>query len=387
MHVGIITEYAMNRTHGTGVQLLRLFQGQGVAFSHFYMWDDGSGHSECQPSYAIADPFWKYYRGRRTVTRIQHVLPNSWWPLHNLNLRKFRALVGEEASQIDVAYVVVAHEDYARRAFSLLAHLKCPYVVHIMDIYHEDGLKPASMPGFANLLSHASAVIALTETIRTELLKFDVESVSVLPIGQDSTPHEAAPWQTGQPVRLLIVGKPYPVGTQLITQARSALAQRFPDLQIEYAGTGFHHLPPELQKVTTDHGFITDHNVYNRLVADCHLAYLPGPSELDAFGKFSFPSRTSDYFMAGLPVMACVPAGSAAEGVLAPLEPECVHITRTPEELTKAVADFTSSPERWKQASRRARDFAATHLSIDVIRPKIFGLLEASCASTSATHR
>src|SRR5437016_12309128 len=127
-----------------------------------------------------------------------------------------------------------------------------------------------------------------------------------------------------------------------------------------------------------DYGRLTDPDQCQRCLANAHLAYLSGPSELDRFGKFSFPSRCSDYLMAGLPIVACVPPGSAAERFLQPLSPGCVRFVQSEIEISEAIESFTTTAERWSRASERARQYAVEHLDIEDVRDQVFTVLRAA---------
>jgi hypothetical protein len=132
---------------------------------------------------------------------------------------------------------------------------------------------------------------------------------------------------------------------------------------------------------------VTAGDELSRWLAESHLAFLSGPSDLDCFGKFSFPSRCSDYLMAGLPVVACVAAGSATERFLQPLSPGCVRLARTESEIERAVESLTASPERWVLASEQARSYARKHLSIETVREQVMSALRGALGQSKTAMR
>jgi len=374
---------AMSRSHGTGAQVLRIFQEGNLPFFHLYWTSIYWGRSECSGSFCLEDPrYWPWRRGRGFITWLQRLTRLSWWQGNQIDPGKIQALIQAEQLFCDVAYVVVVSEDEAQRAVSLLKHLACPYVVNIMDIVHADGLNPADMPGFRQLLTQAAEVLSLNQAIKAEVEKFGISHMEILPFAQDVTQPTLAAPKPGLPLRIVMVGAVHDRGLQLLTQTWSSLVQHYPKVELVYLGRHFHTLPPFLQKVTQHPGMVSV-ETYNSILATCHLAYLTGPSELNCFGRFSIPSRLSDFFMVGLPVLACVALGSATKQFLDPLVPHCVRYTNKSSELLQAIEDFTSSEKRWQAASQQACTFALENLSLDVVRTRILERLASACKQGS----
>jgi hypothetical protein len=131
---------------------------------------------------------------------------------------------------------------------------------------------------------------------------------------------------------------------------------------------------PECRNV----GFLQSEDDYQHFLATAHLAFLTGPDADNMHGKWSFPSRTVDHLMAGLPVLACVPAGSATEKILNPIHPQAVAFTRSVSDITEAINRFTAGKEAWAFASRTARSFVEKTMSIDFVREKVFEALKSA---------
>lgn len=387
MKVAVLSECAMANTHGTGALLLRLFHNSGAPFVHLYLQAMGFGLSECPDSYPLFHFPKRSYRCQRFAHRFLRMIGLSFWRKQTINRRVFSRLRRENGIAADVAYVVVAHENHAQRLHSILRELKCPYVVHVMDIYHEEGLDPNTMPGFRLLLRGAHANLALTDAIRDEIAKFDSRPVRIVPVGQDRNPYQARPPENQKPLVMTMMGRPYQQGTLLLEKAWPQLLQRFGSLELAYIGAHARALPPSMRAYVRDYGYVTDQDQVWRLLSGAHLAYLSGPSELDCFGKFSFPSRCSDYLMAGLPVVAGVAPGSATERFLQPLSPGCVRFARSEVEILRAVEGLTSSPEQWKRASDQARDFAGERLAIETVREQILRELHEALRESNDSVR
>ncbi len=368
----------MTRTHGTGALLLRLFHHSSTPFIHLYLQAAGFGLSECANSYPVFHlPKWdcRYQRFARRCLRLMGL---SLWRGRSLNRRVFSRFRRAKGISADVAYVVVAREEHALMFRSILSELNCPYVVHVMDIYHDMGFDPAGMPGFQGLFRDAHSNLALTDAIRDEIAKFDARKVRIVPVGQKQNPYQASPPVAKKPLVMVMIGRPYLQGADLLAKAWPRLLDQFGGIELTYIGAHAKALPVSMRAYMRDYGYVTDQDQYDRLLAGAHLAYLSGPSDLDCFGKFSFPSRCSDYLMAGLPMVACVASGSATERFLRPLSPGCVRFARSELEIIRAIEGLVATPEQWKCASEQARNYAREHLAIEKVREQVLTALRAA---------
>lgn len=374
LRVCLLSGAALSSTHGTGAQMLRVFSSPLFSTHHLYWRSTKYGRSEVVNSYLLEDPLWRWRKGGRHITRVKAALRLLWWYGNAVSKPKLRALLREKGVACDVAYVVVSDETEAMRALSLLAVLGCPYVVHLMDLEHEEGLDPASMPGYGKLLGGAARVLALNEALAAEARKFPGVDVRVVAFGHALTPDVARALSPQGPVRLLLSGNIHPLGVQALAEALPLLAAQVPQLEIVYAGGASHVLPSALRRIARDCGYLAA-DEYERLVGTCHLAYLTGPDQANHLSRFSIPSRLADYLMYGLPTLGFILPGSAADHFTRPLVPDVVRVTLTPPTIADAVFDWTSSPARWQAASRRAREFAARYLSLDAVRAQVFAAL------------
>jgi hypothetical protein len=310
--------------------------------------------------------------------RLLRLAGQSLWRRDKINRRVFARFRRRNRIDAQVVYVVVSDERHARKFRSLLQQFNCPYVVHIMDIYHEHGLDPETMTGFCSLFRDSSSNLALTDPIRNEIAKFDPRPVKVVHVGQEINPYKAQPPEKRKPLNIIMIGRPYHRGMTLLDKTWPRLCARFGSLELVYVGAHANALPPSVKAYVTDHGYLTDQDHLKRALAGAHLAYLSGPSELDRFGKFSFPSRCSDYLMAGLPILACVPKGSATEQFLRPLSPDCVCFVQSENDIIRSIESFTATAEHWRQGSERARAYAEKHLNIETIRQQVLSELRAA---------
>lgn len=382
MHVAIMSHNSMSRKHGTGVQLIRTFDDPGVPYTHFYLTSDYAGASEVKRSHRLEEVWPKWLKGKRSFAKMVKPLGFHplWWYNDQINGRKFDRLISKCQIQPSVFYALVGTEQHARRAMSLISHFQCPYVVHIMDLYEPQGITPEEMPGMVALLEGAASVLVLTETIRDEVLKirdFNVESV---PIGIPRTQLKTTPPQNDK-IRIFMMGRVYE-GVELLAEAYEKIMLRWPNAQVVYAGNHLARIPEPFRSRIDYKGYISSHEQLQNVLNSCHVAFLCGPYHLDGFGKFSFPSRVSDYLMGGLPIVSAAGRGTAARRMLEPLETTCVRTVSTSAEIPAAL-DALTSTGAWLSASAAARYYAESNFLIDEIRTKILASLRAASRPVS----
>ena len=227
---------------------------------------------------------------------------------------------------------------------------------------------------------------------RWECLNFLVDSgyrvpVEELPIGQPITSHVAQPPRQGGAIRLVMVGSQYSGGCEFLVKTLKLLKGLSSKIELVYAGAHFPALPSELRAVTRYLGDFRDDESYRRMLADAHIGILTGPSELDCYGKFSFPSRSVDYLMAGLPILGYFAPGSATEDVLTGRLSDCVINAPSPNAFVEGLSRLTDSTESWKIASNRARRHALECMSIEAVRERLARSLVQTSQHYAASAR
>lgn len=383
MRIAVITQAELARSHGTGAQILQLLDG--ADYHHFYWYVMHGRMSEVRSSTLLADTAPRIRKVRGAVLRLKKWTGTSWWRNDNVvNRFKFMRLTESLGVPFDVAYVVVASEADASRACSLVQLLNVPYVVNVVDILHPEGLDGEKMTGFRSLVNGASAVLSLLPAITAELAKLTDAPVEEVAVGKPVSQWIARPPEQGKPVRMVLGGRPYVEGCRFLADAWGEVRQLQYPVELWYVGPHFADIPPELRVHCRDAGFMASEEEYQRFLATAHLAFLSGPNVLDQFGRFSFPSRTADYLMAGLPLLAHVAQGSSTEDVLRPLTPEAVALTRQVSDVTSGI---TRLVEQWRLASGSVRHFAQQTMSLDVVRESVFNALQHaySCSARSGS--
>jgi hypothetical protein len=378
LHIAIITEYAMSKTHGTGSQVLQMFGSYPDSFTHFYFHTICFGLSECRNSHVLQQTIWLRH-GQRTFAKMLRMFGSYWWTGDEVNPWRFRHLLKGVSRPFDVAYVIVSSEQNARKALSLLGHLQCPYVVHVMDIFHDE-LDPETMPGFAKLLEHGESVLVLNAAIQREIRKFTVPSPEIIPVGRKRFVNSSGPTFAASRFRILVTGRPYTEGVELLVKAWPEIIARVPTAEVAYVGAHFSTMSIAAQGIMSNLGYVSD-SEFDEIVAGAQVGFLSGPLRADCFGKFSIPSRVTDFLMVGLPVVACVESGSPSADFLKPVMPRGAVMATTAPALVEAIVCFAQDESAWRAASVTNREFSERELVIDKIRDRIWQRLEDAASA------
>lgn len=371
MKVLSITQAELARSHGTGAQVLELLEG--TDYHHVYWHVCHGMRSESAHSTLLSDRLPGVPGIRKLWRAARSCLGHTWWRGTSVNRSYVEALLRDEGP-FDVAYVVIASEVDAARALSLLDVARVPFVLHVCDILETDGLNEG-MTAFASLVSRADVVFSLLPSITAELEKLHRRSYVPLPIGKPASDACARPPTPGGPIVVTFGGRPYATGCAALAAAIPLLKDTLGDrLELRYVGPHFRDVPAELKPHCRDMGFIADEEEFRKHLAEAHIAFLSGPDTLDRFGLYSFPSRVVDYLHVGLPVVGCVPTGSATSLMLSESAPDAVSLGETAASLHEGILRFGDSTDAWRLANQSAIDAARSRFLLSKVRTT---LLEA----------
>ncbi len=362
--------------------MLRIIDHARLDAFHVYWSTRPFGRSEPgRHSTLFEDPlFWRPLRLNRAMAKLHAAVGLRGWHDHTLNVGLFERVVPKSRLQCEVIYAFATSEESARRCLSLIDHLRRPFIVHIMDVQHENGLDPATMPGFAELLRRASSVLVINEAIAAEARRFPICEVEVVPFGQavyDLPPRPPSSDQDAR--RVFITGAIHHRGLDLLAEAWPRVVERFSRAELVYTGTQFDAVPARLRPHVKNFGFV-EASRYLEILRSSHVGYVPGPVELGCYGRFSIPSRIADFYMSGLPVVACVAPGSAADQFLRPtLGDRFVQIPRDADDLVGQFTVWLGDEPLRAAAGGRARRYAETHLSSAHVADRVVAHLQGAC--------
>jgi hypothetical protein len=357
--------------HGTGVQL-KLFAGQLVKKPLHICWDDERCVKDTyQPVCNLNTSWhraWPFYRGKGLVGRMEDKLGLTW---HD------QKRIAKQASQFSTtrsnrahAYVIVASEEEAKIARQILDVLDADYVVNVMDYLHLDPTGPAEFPQFAALLNGAKKIFALTPPIQAALAKISGrKDISMLGVAREPAQRQPRTFVPGtKPFEIVMMGSvDYTRGLRELHNFCNGLDIAGIKYCLNYIGT--REMRDRLgTQLPVNYRGVRLGAERDAMLNTMHLAYLPGPDgnpAEDCLARYSFPSRLTDYFWHGLPVIGPLFDDSATAQMLNGLIGKGVWFSQDCKQLVAVVNNLAQKPQAWEAASEAAYHFAQENFSMD----------------------
>jgi glycosyltransferase involved in cell wall biosynthesis len=196
---------------------------------------------------------------------------------------------------------------------AILIALEKPFVVHLWDIIDHN---QADSEAFRWLIEKAAHVLCLCEAMVDYIVPLR-QDVHILRFSRRPSTHVATPPETG-PLRIALIGfcLPYVDGLMILDEALKIVKERNREVNLIYIGNkkrvkvwGVH-----LKEKVNVTGFAASDDERDRLLAQCHVGFLPGPlasPAINSRSRFSIPSRVLDYMATGLPIVGTVHPESA----------------------------------------------------------------------------
>jgi len=368
-------DYLINRRyadfrHGTGVQI-KLFAVEIAQQPLHICWDVEQSVSDTyQPVCNLNTSrlrTWPFKRGRGIVNQAEMILGHTWHKQSRIanRLKEF----SRTGSRNTRAYVIVASEEEAKISRQVLKIIDAEYVVNVMDYLHLGETDLLEFPEFATLLKEARKIFALTPPIQDVLAQISGRpDISILGVARESVnklPRRLA--TDAKPLEIVMMGSvDYQRGLQELKKFCEGMDGAGIKYRLNYIGT---------QSMRDRLGSQLPVNYFgvrlaaerDTLLGSMHLAYLPGPdgkSSEDYLARFSFPSRTTDYFWHGLPVIGPLYDDSATVQMVAALRGNGVWFSQDASQLVGAVKNLTRNPQEWEAASAAVYEFAQKNFSI-----------------------
>jgi hypothetical protein len=368
--------------HGTGVQL-KLLAGQLDHKGMHICWDDGDSVEDTyQPVYNLNTSLlrvWPFARGRGIVGRTEKALGLTWHQPSRIE-RKARNFSAAKKGRLH-AYVIIASEEEAKIARQILDGLDADYVVNVMDYLHLGTTELSEFPEFSAILKGAKKIYALTPPIQAVLAKISGRrDVLLLGVARESAQKRSRSFfSETKPIEIVMMGSvDYTRGLRELHNFCDGLDDAKIKFSLNYIGTKEMRARLGTQLPVNYRGVLLGAD-RDALLNTMHVAYLPGPDgdpAEDYLARFSFPSRSTDYFWHGLPVIGPLFSDSATAQMVSDLHGNGVWFSQDSKKLVAIVKNFVQKPQEWEAASEAVYRFAQEKFSIDKVASTILDAFE-----------
>lgn len=358
-------------TNGTSVQLLRLLEGIEHLAIHL-LWDvREAGAASVRQSLVLDDTYNQLQQNEAAA---------KWWSGNSIDKARLRQALQAFPSQPSRAWVFCGNERDAVRAAAILAALdNPPFLLHLMDIFH-NRLSEAQTPQLLGVIGAANEVVCTSAAAAEEVRRHRSAETHVLPCCSNFSAEERCSWDGGT-FRIAMTGALWDKSLwddspalDLFASAWPELKERIPRLEVHYAGGFAEHLPSSFANEVHTHGYLEPARC-EQFLRNCHLAYLP-VSLNDRFGPYSVPSRLADYLACGLPTITYTSPSTGIFSFTQAAPPgSCVNVSDICELIT-AVGAFASDRVRWERAAANAASYAKQALHADHIRSQLLEYLD-----------
>jgi len=366
-----------SRTNALGVQMLHLAEPFGPAWADCYWYNDGRGKSEAPTSYRLYSSIpdlWPFATGRGFVSRMTGRLGLGWWRGNHLIARK-KSHLRRLLDDIGFAFVGPLWNNDATRCREILQTIGCPFVVHIWDFLD----KPLNAD-YQWLFSHAEQVFYLSPTMVQEIRATAQCETSLLSIARGHSQFKARHCGADM-LKIGLVGtlSTYSDGVELLSRAIDKLHSQFAEIRIKYLGAReqLAIIPESLREFVEYAGYLYG-DVRDKALADCNVAYLPGPllsPQEDARSRHSIPSRLADYMAIGLPVIAAVHPSSATNAFFASIRSKGFFPASEPDDINCAVQELQNEMF-WKNASDSCLGFFGKYFDKEQAQRQLLAFAE-----------
>lgn len=356
-----VTSMPASRSNAIGLQTLYFAKALGRDWCHVY-WDSGMGESEVPESHQLNSAIlrrWPSKIGRGFLMRQLESFRLGWWQGDRLMDSKKPRLRGM-LRNTTFAYAAPLRNSEATKCREILEAAACPFVVHIWDL--SDRILNAD---YAWLFSHAERVFCLSATMIDEICSAAPCNLSNLTFVRPSSKSRSASGPAGE-LKIALIGflQAYQDGLMLLSRAIDNLGGAFSKIQLIYIGppAQLKYIPAPLSHITEYAGFLDDES-RDRALANCHVAYLPGPllpPDSNLRSRHSIPSRMADYLAVGLPVVAATHPHSATFHFFSAIRGRGFFPIADPDDIRRAMGTLANETS-WINAAQECATFYNAH--------------------------
>lgn len=255
--------------------------------------------------------------------------------------------------EISVLYLAPIEGNDARRMKKIAEELQLPFVLHFWDFLDSNVTDAATRW----LIGNAAHIFCLNREIMEDLQGAQHKS-SILTFTRCPS-NVAAQFRSGHERKIAVTGNidSYIDGMRSLIRVVELLRAAGKDYKILYIG-----LAKSLRRCGIDGhdfitatGFIEPGQARDKVLAECAVGFMPGPSaapESDARSKYSIPSRILDYLAVGLPIVGTVHPRSAAFSFCRDSRIDVGLLRHDSQGVAQSLTRLESE-QRWISTSRR----------------------------------
>jgi hypothetical protein len=250
-----------------------------------------------------------------------------------------------------------------------------------MDYLHLGATELSEFPEFSAILKGAKKIYALTPPIQAVLAKISGRrDVLLLGVARESAQKRSRSFfSETKPIEIVMMGSvDYTRGLRELHNFCDGLDDAKIKFSLNYIGTKEMRARLGTQLPVNYRGVLLGAD-RDALLNTMHVAYLPGPDgdpAEDYLARFSFPSRSTDYFWHGLPVIGPLFSDSATAQMVSDLHGNGVWFSQDSKKLVAIVKNFVQKPQEWEAASEAVYRFAQEKFSIDKVASTILDAFE-----------
>jgi glycosyltransferase involved in cell wall biosynthesis len=288
----------------------------------------------------------------------------------------------KNAGQLTSLHVVVYDEITAEFArIALHAAGRPPFTLHIMDLLVDHALNETHTPNLLWLLGNASKLVTVSNRLLAQVEPFTAAPTLVWPIPAGISCYDRARPVTDGVRRwqVLMSGAMYAGKAGFLEHVFLPAWKRFhashPDTELLYIGKDFDSVPPSVRDSVRSLGVLPAEKL-ETVLRDAAVAVLPVLHEASTPWRYSIPARISDYFAAGLPVIAPLSEGTATHDFFEQVGQPAVTLAATEDDVLETLNRLYEAPAQWLAASHAASAFAREHLDLEKLRAQLFEFME-----------
>lgn len=278
-------------------------------------------------------------------------------------------------------YLAIVHDEASSLRFlSIVESQPLPYSLILYDLTNA-ALRESA---YARLLNNAEVVFAISKPL--EQVAKSLGAKQVQRIGFFRPPlaiNGFAGNHDPNHVEILVLSYADPA---CVAELLNSLQGLIDSLQVETISVHFvgrhkfnDSLPGSERLRLIRHGIVSP-GVRDEIAAGCDLAFLAGPCEDIAdnpFSKYSLPSKLGDFLAAGLPTIARVAAGSAAQQTIVEYLSPFVQVATSEPELRLRLAGLLADLAGRQELSQMAFNYALNNVILPNAAKPFLAQLEA----------